>query len=256
MRFPGVADAYDQAATGWHAGPAAVYARLADALIGTAAVPLNGARVLDAGAGTAVASGVAMARGAQVVATDISVGMLDQRPQKVSAVCADVARLPFDDEVFQLVIAAFCLGHLDHPTDALKEMRRVGSALVASAFAPGWTHPAKSIVDDVMASVGFVMPAWYTHVKEDLEPAINHPDALTNLARAAGFDDVTVQRIDVDSGLTSPAEIVSWRIGMAHLAPFAAALPPDVLRAARDQAEAAVTGVGPVVIPILALSAS
>ncbi len=256
MRFTGVADAYDQSATAWRTGPEAVYARLADALIGTAAVPLSGARVLDAGAGTAAASRVAMDRGAHVVATDISVGMLSERHQQVSAVCADVVQLPFDDDVFQLVIAAFCLGHLDNPSGALEEMRRVGSALVASAFAPGWTHPAKSIVDDVMTGFGFVVPAWYTHVKENLEPAVNNPAALSRLARVAGFDDVTVQRIDVDSGLTSPAEIVNWRLGMAHLAPFAAALPPEVLKSARIEAEAAVNGVEPVVIPILALSAS
>lgn len=256
MTSTGIGDAYDRGATGWQTGPEAVYARLADALVSTAPIAMRGARVLDAGAGTAVASLAALSRGAHVVAADISVGMLDHRDQRVAAVCADVARLPFRDNIFELVIAAFCLGHVGDPSLALKEMHRVGSALVASAFAPGWSHPAKTIVDEVMSGVGFVTPAWYARVKEDLEPTINDPAALSRLARTAGFDEVNVQRIDVDSGLSSPADIVNWRLGMAHLAPYVATLPPDVLQAARNQAETAVAGVGPVVIPILALSAS
>ncbi|MCW2752643.1 MAG: hypothetical protein JWQ32_54 [Marmoricola sp.] len=135
-------------------------------------------------------------------------------------------------------------------------MRRVGDAVVASAFAPGWTHPAKEAVDAVMAGIGFVVPAWYRRVKDQTEPAVNDAAALVDLARAAGFDAAVVRMLEVDTGLETPADIVAWRFGMAHLAPFIAGLPAEVLRGARARAEDAVAGTGPVVIPVLALGAS
>lgn len=252
-----VADAYDDAALGWHAGPERVYARLADALVDTSPVPLAGARVLDAGAGTAVAGSAALRGGAaSVLATDIAAGMLRHRERSIDAVVADLGRLPFGDGTFDLVTAAFCLGHLPDPAAGMAEMRRVGGAAVASAFTPGWTHPAKDAVDAVMGDFGFVVPAWYRRVKDESEPTVNDPDALVLLARAAGFAHAQVDRLEVDSGLETPADVVAWRFGMAHLAPFVAGLPDDALTVARTRAEAAVAGCGPVVISILALSAS
>jgi ubiquinone/menaquinone biosynthesis C-methylase UbiE len=233
-----VADAYDGAALGWHDGPERVYARLADALVAASPVALNGARVLDVGAGTAVAASAALRGGA------------------ASAVVADIARLPFPDAHFDLVTAAFCLGHLPDPVAGMAELRRVGNAVVASAFVPGWTHPAKEAVDAVMAEVGFVVPPWYRQVKDETEPAVNDAAALIDLAHGAGFGSAAVQVFEVDSGLETPADVVAWRLGMAHLAPFVAGLPVDVLDAARARAEAVVAQTGPVVIPILALSAS
>ncbi|MCW2752642.1 MAG: class SAM-dependent methyltransferase [Marmoricola sp.] len=111
-----VADAYDGAASGWHDGPERVYARLADALVATSPVPLAGARVLDVGAGTAVAGSAALRLGAaSVVASDLAAGMLHQREGRIAAVVADLTRLPFPDASFDVVTAAFCLGHLPDP---------------------------------------------------------------------------------------------------------------------------------------------
>jgi ubiquinone/menaquinone biosynthesis C-methylase UbiE len=252
-----VADAYDGAALGWHDGPERVYARLADALVAASPVALNGARVLDVGAGTAVAASAALRGGAaSAVASDLAAGMLRHRDRRIAAVVADIARLPFPDAHFDLVTAAFCLGHLPDPVAGMAELRRVGNAVVASAFVPGWTHPAKEAVDAVMAEVGFVVPPWYRQVKDETEPAVNDAAALIDLAHGAGFGSAAVQVFEVDSGLETPADVVAWRLGMAHLAPFVAGLPVDVLDAARARAEAVVAQTGPVVIPILALSAS
>src|SRR5206468_3673298 len=124
---------------------------------------------------------------------------------------------PFADASFDLVTAAFCLGHLPDPAAGMVELRRVGNALVASAFVPGWTHPAKEAVDAVMAEVGFVVPDWYRRVKDETEPAVNDAAALVDLAREAGFGSAEVQVLEVDSGLATPADVVAWRFGMAHL---------------------------------------
>lgn len=249
-------EAYDHGAASWRRGPEAVYARLADALVGTARVPLTGARVLDVGAGTATAARAALARGAAwAVASDLAAGMLRNRPPGVAAVVADIGRLPFDDAAFDLVTAAFCLGHLADPGAGLREIRRVGAAVVASAFAPGETHPAKAAVDDALAEVGYRPPDWYVHQKEVLEPEVDDPEALRRLAVAAGYTDVTVHRIEVDTGLDNPSAAVEWRLGMAQLAPFVESLAPDTLTRARAAAEEAVAPFVPVVLPILALSA-
>jgi SAM-dependent methyltransferase len=257
MSMPGVRAAYDESAASWRRGPEAVYARLADALLSVAPVDVAGARVLDVGAGTAVAGRAALARGAaSVVATDLAAQMLSGRPAGMPAVLADGVRLPFVDGAFDLVAAAFCLGHMSDPAAAVAEIRRVGSAVVASAFPPGPGHPVKAAVDEALARVGFDTPAWYRHQKDVLEPRVDDPEALADLARAAGFGDVSVHRLEVDTGLDSPAAVVDWRLGMAHLAPFVARLAPDLLSRAREEAERAVAGMLPVVVPMLALSAS
>jgi SAM-dependent methyltransferase len=257
MTMPGVRDAYDASASSWRLGPEEVYARFADAMVSVSPVDLHGARVLDVGAGTAVAARAALARGASTaVATDIAAEMLRGRSGEVSAVLADGAQLPFPDRTFDLVTAAFCLGHMADPVGALREFRRVGFAVVASAFPPGPGHPVKAVVDQAFARVGFTAPDWYRHQKGVLEPRVDDPAALSALARAAGFWQVDVLQLDIDSGLSSPAAAVEWRLGMAHLAPFVSTLPPDVLARARAEAEEAVAPLLPIVIPILVLSAS
>jgi hypothetical protein len=48
----------------------------------------------------------------------------------------------------------------------------------------------------------------------------NTPDLLRGCANSAGLEAVVVDDIEVDSELSTPADIVDCRIGMAHLAPF------------------------------------
>lgn len=257
MTVPEVGDAYDRAADAWRRGPERVYGRFAEAMLARSPVDPRGARVLDVGAGTAVAGRAALARGAaSVVATDLALGMLRQRGPGMPAVSADAARLPFPDASFDLATAGFCLGHLPDPGAALAEVRRVCGAVVASAFAPGPSHPAKAAIDEVMVQEGFRVPAWYLRLKEETEPAVEDPDALRRLARSAGFGQVDLAVVDVDTGLDSPAAVVEWRWGMAHLADFVATLPDDARARARARAEEAVASMLPVVVPVLVLSAS
>lgn len=257
MSRPEVGEAYDRGAESWRRGPEAVYARLADALVGAATIPLTGARVLDVGAGTATAARAALARGAaSAFAVDLAAGMLRGRPEQVPAVVGDIARLPFGDGSFDLVTAAFCLGHLSDPGAGLREIHRVASAVVASAFPLGETHPAKVAVDDALARVGYRAPEWYMHQKDVLEPRIDDPDELRRLAAEAGFRDIVVHRLEVDTGLDTAEAAVVWRLGMAQLAPFVDSLDPDVRSRVRAVAEEAVAPFVPVVLPILALSAA
>jgi ubiquinone/menaquinone biosynthesis C-methylase UbiE len=148
MTPDGVAAAYDAGAQRWSSGPEALYARLAAAMLRIAAITVRDARVLDLGAGTGVASRAALEAGAaQAVAVDIAAAMLRRRGPGIAPVVADAARLPFPAGTFDLVLSACCLSHLPDPQRAIHEARRVGAVLVASAFAPGWTHPAKAAVE-------------------------------------------------------------------------------------------------------------
>jgi len=258
--------AYEQAAPLWAAGPERLYASLARALLacavdapaggGLAGGGLAGWRVLDLGAGTGVAGRAAVAAGARsVVSADFAHGMLRRCGVDLHPVAADATALPFRDGSFDLVLAAFCLGHLDRPAAGLREARRVSAALAASSFAPGWSHPAKAAVDDVLGSFGYRPPPWYVTFKRDAEPWASDPAALGRDTAAAGFADVRLRTVTVDTGLSSPAQLAGWRLGMAHVAPFVCSLPGGRQAELRQAAEAAVTGTSRLVVSMLVLIA-
>lgn len=249
-----VTGSYDDAASAWAAGPARVYARLAAAMLDHSPVPLAGAEVLDVGAGTAVVADAARLRGARwTLASDLAAAMLRQRSPGVAAVVADASRLPLPDGSVDLVAAGFVLSHVSDPAATLTEWRRVGRSLVASAFAPGPPHPAKSAVDEAMTGLGFSPPDWYQAVKR-VSDSIEHPTALGELVRAVGFGSVEVTQVGVDAGLDTPDDVVRWRLGMAHLAPWIAGLAAGPREEARAAARRAVADLGPVSIDVLVVS--
>ncbi len=55
----------------------------------------------------------------------------------------------------------------------------------------------------------------------------------------------------VDTGLGSADDVVRWRFGMAHLAPWVAGLSPRRRQEATEAARLAVADLGPVAIDIL-----
>jgi len=231
-----------------------MYALLARALVAAAPVPLPGCRVLDLGAGAGVAGRAALAAGArQVVAADLSVAML-RRGAPQHPVGADATSLPFRDRSFGLVLAAFCLNHLPSLTAGLSEARRVGAAIAASTFTPGWTHPAKDAVDAALCSAGYQPPAWYAALTPGSRAG--DPAELAEGAAAAGFTRVRVRAVDVPTGLAAPAELVSWRLGMAHYAPFMRSLDPPRRAEVRRAAEHAVAGAAPLVVSMTMLTAT
>jgi SAM-dependent methyltransferase len=257
----GLRAAYDAAARLWAEGPEPVYASLARALLaeagaGPADAGLAGGRVLDLGAGTGVAGRAALAAGARsVVSADSALGMLRHCGSGLHPVAADATALPFRDGCFDLVLAAFCLGHLDRPAEGLREARRVGATLAASSFAAGWNHPAKAAVDEVLGAFGYRPPPWYITFKRDTEPWASDPAALLRDTSAAGYANIRLATITVNTGLSRPAELAAWRLGMAHVAPFVSSLTSARRAGLRRAAQAAVAGAGPLVVDMLVLTA-
>ena len=79
---------------------------------------------------------------------------------------------------------------------------------------------------------------------------------LAALAEAAGYRSVEVRIVDVATGLDTPAEMVAWRLGMAHVAPFLRCLAPERQMDVRRTAEDALVGAPPLVVPLVILAAS
>ena len=190
-----------------------------------------------------------------MVAADLAGAMLRLIGPPQRPVAADAAALPFRDAAFDLVVAAFCLNHLSRPGGALGEIRRVGRGLVASAFAAGWTHPAKLAVDGALRPFGFRPPAWYESMKQEADAAARDPGRLGDQAASAGFTGVRVATITVATGLSTPAQLASWRLGLAHYALFLQSLDPARRAAARRAAEQAAAGTGPLVVCMTVLTA-
>jgi len=254
MTSSDIGSSYDAAADGWRAGPERMYRRLAQAMADLAPVELVGATVLDAGAGTGVAGDALRQRGARsVVAVDLAPGMLPGAP--TLSTVGDLTRLPFRDDAFDLAAAAFSLNHFSDPTAPMAELRRVAGALVATVFAPGWDHPAKEAVEGVVLGHGFEPPAWYVDFKFSGAYELG-PTEMQNCARTAGYGLAEAQVVEVDTGLGTPADLVDWRLGMAHTAPYVAGLAPDERARVRHDAEQAVAGMPPLVVSMVVLRAS
>jgi ubiquinone/menaquinone biosynthesis C-methylase UbiE len=249
--------AYEGSGAAWARGPAQLYDRLALRVI--EAANLRGALVLDAGAGTGAVCRALQRAGATPVALDTSADMLAQIGAAAShAVIGDICSEPFTDGSFDAAVSAFVLSHVATPERALAEMRRVVRPLgtiIAAVFGAAATNASKDVVDRIAAEYGFVAPAWYTTFKSHTEPLTNTPERFRACADAAGLSDITILDIEVDSGIDSPAALVEYRAGMAHLAPFVSSLTPRQRERFMRDAAAEVAARGQAVRPrVLVLS--
>ncbi len=164
---------------------------------------VDGRRVLEVGAGSAPCARWLRTRGAQVVAFDLSAGMLrhardaaQRTGVEVPLVQADAAALPFADGAFEIACSAF--GAVPFVADAAAVM-----AEVARVLQPGgrWvfsvTHPMRWIfLDDpgergLLAVQSYFDRRPYVEVDADGVPAyVEHHRTLGDRVRdlvAAGF---------------------------------------------------------------------
>jgi SAM-dependent methyltransferase len=231
----GIRDAYGRTGWLWAAGPARVYDRLAVVLLADSPLPLAGARVLDAGAGTGAVSRTALEAGAEVVAVDNAAAMLAHEHWcRPPAAVADIQRLPFGRDRFDLAAVAFVVNHLPDPARGLAELARVvreDGWVMASVFRDGWDHPAKEAVEDAAAAYGYLPPAWYRELKTRVASHAGRPHVLAAAGHRAGLVDVEVVHREVEIGITDAPALVAWRLGMANLAPFVESLGPARRRA-------------------------
>ena len=229
-----LAAAYSAAADAWQRGPGRIYDRLAEVVVAGSPVSLDGARVLDVGAGTGAATRAVLAAGASsVVAMDVAVGMLAvDAPGRPPAVAGDALALPFAGASFDLAVAAFSLNHLADPAAGLREMARVtrpGGALLASAYASDDVHPVRDAVEGALRARGWQPDDWYAVVKHRTAPLLATVESALATARAAGLVEgdagLDAEAVRVPFADLGSADLVAWRLGMAQHAPFVAGLP-------------------------------
>jgi SAM-dependent methyltransferase len=248
--------AYDGAGESWCEGPATVYRALARPVL-DAVRDVAGQRVVDVGTGSGVLADELVRRGAGVLALDLSLGMLRRAAaQRPPAVVADARALPLQAQSVDLVLASFVLNHLDEPARAASEALRVlrpGGRLLATTFEGAAGHPVKDAVDAVTASYGYVAPAWYAQLKGG--PVLGTAEELVAAATGAGFAGYQVRSVPVRLDLAAE-EIAEWRLGMAQVAGFVAALPAQRRAALHADASAAVAAVSEaLVLRVLLLEA-
>lgn len=85
-------------------------------------------KVLDIGAGTGRLAVYLQNRGADVTALDVSEKMLEivkRKNKKVKTVIGNAESLPFDDNYFDIAVAAFLIVHLKDPAKFFDEVYRV-----------------------------------------------------------------------------------------------------------------------------------
>jgi SAM-dependent methyltransferase len=148
---------YNTAAPGWHRhikllGYSQAYERLFQSLqqSGILAHLKDGSSVCDLGIGTAdfsLALAKTMTPKFKVTGIDISPEMLDKAQQFLTnvgvfhQVCqSDIRALPFNDNIFDLVMSAHMLEHLPDPLVGLQEIVRVlqpGTPLILVVTRPG-----------------------------------------------------------------------------------------------------------------------
>jgi SAM-dependent methyltransferase len=217
----------------------------------------GGRRVLDVGAGSGVVGDLLRSRGAEVTAVDLEPDMVAHLATKGPAVLADVRRLPFPPDRFDVAVAAFVLNHLPDPATALAELGRVtvpGGWVLASVFGND-RAPAKIAVDEVAVRYGFVAPRWYADQQRFAE-AIGTVEAMSKAAGQAGLTTVLADERMVDVGLTAAEDVVRYRCALPQLRAFVSSMDPrrraDFLAVAASAVAATGEDFRPVVVRLVA----
>jgi SAM-dependent methyltransferase len=211
--------------------------RLAEPLLDAAAVRA-GSRVLDVATGPGYVASRAAERGAEVVAVDIAVEMLQlarAREPGVDFRRGDAQDLPFEDGSFDVVVCNFGLLHLGRPERATSEFARVLEPRGRVALTV-WDEPSRNrwlgIMLDAVAQVGAEPPA-------DLPvgpPIFRFADEaeFTAVLEGAGLGEVRVDTVQFDFELRAADDFWDGYLGgTVRTAPVLQAQTDEVKRQIR-----------------------
>jgi demethylmenaquinone methyltransferase/2-methoxy-6-polyprenyl-1,4-benzoquinol methylase len=153
--------------------------------------------VLDLAAGTGTSTQAFTKAGADAVACDFSLGMLQagrNRAPTGTFVAGDALHLPFKDESFDAVTISFGLRNVADTAQALAEMRRVtrpGGRLVIAEFSRIAIKPADTVYRryllDVLPKIAAKVarnPEAYIYLAESIQAWPAQPELAQTIERA------------------------------------------------------------------------
>ncbi|MEP7179646.1 MAG: demethylmenaquinone methyltransferase [Pseudonocardiales bacterium] len=169
----------------------------------------GGQRVLDLAAGTGVSTAELRRSGAQAIACDFSLGMLqagraNKRRRRVPFVAGDALHLPFADAAFDAVTISFGLRNVADVPRALGELARVvrpGGRLVICEFSrPVWPPFRFVYLKYLMRALPWIArrvasnPDAYVYLAESIRAWPPQQD-LARLIADAGWSDVRYRNL-------------------------------------------------------------
>lgn len=166
-------------------------------------------RILETAAGTGIVTrAVAEALpAAEIVATDINPAVVEfaaqhLRSERVLFECADAQDLPYEDESFDLVVCLFGLMFFPDKQRANAEARRVlrsGGTYVVVTFDRLDRNPIPKAAGEAVATLFPEDPRYME------QGPFSYADAtlVENDLRAAGFEDVVVESVELSSRVTA-----------------------------------------------------
>jgi demethylmenaquinone methyltransferase/2-methoxy-6-polyprenyl-1,4-benzoquinol methylase len=183
-----------------------------------------GAAVLDVGAGTGDLSFAAAARGARVVALDLSAGMLsvlgrratDMQSSRIEPLVGSAESLPLPDASIDRIVTGFTVRNVGDLGRAFMELRRVlrpgGRAVVLEL-----SHPPSPAFERLYSLyLERILPAAATLLGGDREAyrylprslrQFPDPDGLAAKLRDAGFTKVRYERLSLGIAAIHIAEV-------------------------------------------------
>lgn len=179
----------------------------------SAVAPTVGEEILDLAAGTGTSTQPFYEAGANPIACDFSVGMLEvgrkQYPH-LTFVQGDAMNLPFADETFDAVTISFGLRNVQDPKKALAEMFRVakpGARLVVCEFShPTWSPFRKVYLEYLMKALPAVAnkmssnPEAYVYLADSIRAWPNQAE-LSEIILASGWK--TCEYRDLSGGIVA-----------------------------------------------------
>lgn len=172
-----------------------------------AIAPGPGMSILDIAAGTGSSSVTYATAGADVVASDISEGMMEKgrlRHPELKFVQADATNLPFEDDSFDVATISYGLRNVNDPDKALREMLRVtkpGGKLVVTEFSRPTFAPFRRayrfFLADVLPTIAFAVSSDAEAYDYLVESILSWPrqEVFAKRIQEAGWSDVEYRNL-------------------------------------------------------------
>ena len=199
--------AHDEAAEGYRDFFTAVTGYAIEPLLDAGRVCV-GSRVLDVATGPGVLAKRAAARGAaRVVGVDLAPRMIEISAAAHPGIefrVGDAEALPFEDDLFDVVLCSFGVGHFPRPKVALAEFARVTvpDGIVAVSW---WDIPARHRLNGIFFDAFTAAKAIFPPDVPVGPPVFRFSDdqALSDVLRSAALADVTVHTFSFEHRLPS-----------------------------------------------------